>query len=257
MDKTNGTIGASFVFTDGTQKSVISPLGYNDNNWHHLAVTCANGNIILYIDASQVASNTGSTSLTIKNTSRRLVIGGFDRSIPDGFNGSLSDIRIWDVTRTQPQIALNYQIRLNGNELGLISYWKLDQETIIGLSLTAVTGFINSTNVTYNAVAENTSFPPEPTWSIIIFVSFVSSSVRLGAGAGKNGQQIGAVAVGAAVRAAVAGGDHEGDAAGSHRHELRVGRVDKVEVGRLGVARSAGALLVDLALRRLGPAPGD
>jgi hypothetical protein len=123
-----------------------------------------------------------------------LVIGGFDRIIGDGFNGSLSDIRIWDVTRTQPQIALNYQIRLKGNELGLISYWKLDQETITG-SLTAVTGFINSTNVAYNAVAEPTapSFPPEPTWSIIIF----GTSVRLGAGAGKTGQKSGAVAVGA------------------------------------------------------------
>lgn len=43
------------------------------------------------------------------------------------FKGELDDIRIWDVVRSQSEIAQNMDKELTGTETGLVAYYKFDE----------------------------------------------------------------------------------------------------------------------------------
>jgi hypothetical protein len=44
------------------------------------------------------------------------------------FNGSIAEVRLWNVARTHEQINADKDRILNGNENGLVAYWQLDDE---------------------------------------------------------------------------------------------------------------------------------
>ena len=130
---------------------------YTDNEWHHVAGTYTSrtyGTVTLYVDGVQVSTTSGYGGLsTVGNTITQLVIGNDSRNLDDlYFNGAISDVRIWNVTRTLTDIASSYQYRLNGNEPGLVGYWKLDQANATGYP-TTVTGFKDSTSNANNSTS--------------------------------------------------------------------------------------------------------
>ena len=45
------------------------------------------------------------------------------------FKGKISDVRFWNIARTAEQIAADKNKKLNGDEAGLVGYWKLDETT--------------------------------------------------------------------------------------------------------------------------------
>ncbi|MCI0644113.1 MAG: hypothetical protein L0332_36110, partial [Chloroflexi bacterium] len=54
----------------------------------------------------------------------------WDGDVPtDFFDGAMAEVRIWDHPRTQEQIAQNMELRLNGDEPGLVAYWPLTEQT--------------------------------------------------------------------------------------------------------------------------------
>jgi signal peptidase I len=46
------------VYVSGTD-TITSPLAYNDGNWHHMVATLSNTGMKLYVDGTEVASNSG------------------------------------------------------------------------------------------------------------------------------------------------------------------------------------------------------
>ena len=44
-------------------------------------------------------------------------------------NGMLDEIRIWNYARSQTELSLNMSRMLNGNESGLVGYWRCDDGT--------------------------------------------------------------------------------------------------------------------------------
>jgi len=144
----------------GTFIGLVSKSTFNDNNWHHVAGTYTSssgtGTATLYVDGGvDVSSVTGSyeglSASNITGIPTQLIIGSDDRGLYDRyFNGAISDVRIWNVTRTAPQIASSYQYRLNGTEHGLVGYWKLDQANTIynGNTVTGFNNFVNANNST-------------------------------------------------------------------------------------------------------------
>jgi hypothetical protein len=59
------------------------------------------------------------------------------------FNGQVCDVRLWNYTRSQSEIAGFRSWTLNGNETGLVSYWKMGEGT--GAVLNDATGNSNGT----------------------------------------------------------------------------------------------------------------
>ena len=148
-----------FGVTSGSSNTGLyansSPTKYNDGKWHHIAGTyiSSTGTVSLYVDGVLVKTasnvNIGATSIShYKNIP--IMIGSDAGQLPDDnatnrtFQGSISDVRIWNVVRTPSQISENYRYQLNGNEEGLMGYWKLNQSNATGYPV-AVTQFTDST----------------------------------------------------------------------------------------------------------------
>jgi hypothetical protein len=107
--------------------SIFSNAIINDGGWKHIAVTRVKttGVITIYIngvlDVTGTCSNRG--ALTVPSFVR---LGGM-QTATNFFNGSLDDIRFWNVVRTQAQIIANMNNELNGDEAGLVAYFKCNQ----------------------------------------------------------------------------------------------------------------------------------
>lgn len=99
--------------------------------WSHVAMTydTTTREMIIYINGKQVAQFTSSARINIlgNGTDRNFQIG---RSYDDSrdFNGYISEVRIWDIIRTQEQIASSIY-SVDPTTEGLVSYWKFDDMT--------------------------------------------------------------------------------------------------------------------------------
>ena len=82
----------------------------NDGEWHHVAYTFKSGEQELYIDGSNVVSNTGSATITLN--SYPLLIGRGVNRPQYCWNGEIDEVRIWDGALTTEQIedSFNYGI---------------------------------------------------------------------------------------------------------------------------------------------------
>ena len=150
----NGAVG--FGVTSGSSNIglyvISSPLKYNDGKWHHVAgtYTSSGGTASLYVDGVLVKTesnaNIGATSAT-HYTSIPIMIGcdagQLVGNLNRNFQGSISDVRIWNVLRTPEQISDNYRRRLIGNEDRLMGYWPLNQG--YGSGWTVYTSVIDKT----------------------------------------------------------------------------------------------------------------
>lgn len=129
-----------FGVTSGSSNTSLyvnsSPSKYNDGNWHHIAATytSSTGTVSLYVDGvfvnSATNANIGATSASHSPTIPILIGSDAGQTINSAtdrnFQGSISDVRIWNVVRTAADISNNYRRRLIGNETGLVGYWELN-----------------------------------------------------------------------------------------------------------------------------------
>jgi uncharacterized protein YjbI with pentapeptide repeats len=165
VDSTNnGSVG--FGVTSGSSNLGLyvtsSPLKYNDGQWHHVAgtYTSSTGTVSLYVDGLLVKTesnvNIGATSAThyisipiMIGCDAGELYGYLDRN----FQGAISDVRIWNVVRTQTQLSDNYRRRLIGNETGLKGYWKLNHGDGAGWGSLSVA--LDSTSTRQNGTLTN------------------------------------------------------------------------------------------------------
>ena len=117
----------------GNQK-IETGIKIPDENWHHWAVTWrkSDGQVLLYRDGTQVFSNTLAKEYTIQ-TGGSFVLGQEQDSVGGGFSasetytGSIDEVRIWNVVRSGQDIQNNKNLPLNGNESGLVAYYRANE----------------------------------------------------------------------------------------------------------------------------------
>lgn len=117
-----------FLFGDGV--SITAPLAVSSTSiplatFTHVAVVrdMLAKTIRFYI-GGQLAGSTSFALDRIQPGTGALVIGSGSTA---GFRGELAEVRLWSKVRTPPQIELNRERRLDGNEAGLIGYFPLDE----------------------------------------------------------------------------------------------------------------------------------
>ncbi|TAN75883.1 MAG: LamG domain-containing protein, partial [Magnetospirillum sp.] len=102
----------------------------NDGLWHHVAFTLtSDGTASLYLDGTLAGVTTGVTPLYITNGAGYI---GQTVSNTNYFSGDMSDLRVWDYARTQTEIQSYRNIRLTGDEVGLLDNWRLDDAVVSG-----------------------------------------------------------------------------------------------------------------------------
>ena len=136
----------------------------NLNKWYHLAfVRDDAGTGYVYVNgALDKSGSVGTGALPASD----IVMGFLTRIAGSGVNGRLADIRIWNTSRSQSQIATSMNRRLNGNESGLLYYWPLNEgtgSTVYSLATTA-TGTITSGTWVFDATLPCFGAEVEGSW---------------------------------------------------------------------------------------------
>lgn len=148
--------GSKLAFGVGnTDYSIISNAIINDGTWKHIAVTRtkSSGAIAIYINGSLDKTGTCSNYGTL-NAPSFVRLGGM-QTTTNYFDGALDDIRFWNVVKTQAQIAANMNQELNGDEAGLVAYFKCNQG-LPNANNTGITTLFDET-LNYNTLLSNFS----------------------------------------------------------------------------------------------------
>jgi len=105
--------------------TITSSNTINDEFWHHVAVTYDGNNMILYVDGDVAASTTVTDSITALS---EFVFGRRStESSTEYFSGKIDEFRLWDSARNEAQIEGTMNQVLNGDESGLVGYWKFNE----------------------------------------------------------------------------------------------------------------------------------
>ncbi len=112
-----------YVFSGGGWRSAGVGVAVDITQWHHYAGTFDGDSIRIYIDGNEVARSdfTG----TINADTGPLFIGWDDGQGGRYFKGRIADVRLWDRALREADLKANMNVRLAGNEAGLIGYWPL------------------------------------------------------------------------------------------------------------------------------------
>nr|NQU93946.1 VCBS repeat-containing protein [Bacteroidota bacterium] len=121
----------------GTGNGLPIGVGAEDGNWHHIAMTwkqnTENG-FKSYLDGNLVAQRTSSNTPLANIASN--VFFGSHHGTGEFMNGSLEEIRIWNIARDSIKIRESMHLPLLGQETGLIGYWQFNDGT--GMVLTDI-----------------------------------------------------------------------------------------------------------------------
>ena len=133
--------GALSAGHGGNYSQVVDPVTITTNKWTHVAVTydAANTTMRLYRDGSLVNSNTSVAS----NYSSETSYIGTHAGAGSYLQGSVDEVRIWNVARTQAQLKQNLLYPPANNASGLAAYYKLDDAS--GTTAINSTGGTNGT----------------------------------------------------------------------------------------------------------------
>ncbi len=121
------------------------------NTWTHVAITLNAGTLTFYING--VAS--GTAAVTFSQDNQPMNIGRQQPTfcVCNHFNGSMDELRLWNVVRTPAQMLTNMNNTIPTNSAGLVAYYKFDEGT--GSTTADATGNGN------NGTLVNT-----PTWQV-------------------------------------------------------------------------------------------
>jgi len=119
----NGTL--NFVTSvDGVWFETTTDPIMNTNQWYHVAAVVDETTVTLYINGTAQISQTFSGAP--RHSAQPVWIGEsfFPRRI---WNGSIDEVRIWNVARTADEINDNQTTEFTGNEDGLIAYLPMSE----------------------------------------------------------------------------------------------------------------------------------
>lgn len=183
----SGTVNFACTLTSTTAESNSTTV-VTDGNWHHIAATLGNETVRLYIDG--VEEFTTAAPEALNNSSFPVTIG---QNLQQGgrfYYGNMEDVRIWNVTRTAEQIKDSKNCELQGNETGLVAYYKFNQgndkaDNTTEITAIDATGTNNGTLNNFSLIGETSNWlagSPVTTGSIIPSAATVTTPVTYNQG---------------------------------------------------------------------------
>ncbi|MFQ6609240.1 MAG: right-handed parallel beta-helix repeat-containing protein, partial [Fidelibacterota bacterium] len=99
-----------------------------ENEWHHVAVTWTGNTVKFYADGELVDTRNDALANPIPTGGYNFQLGR--RADYNGYwlNGNLAEVRVWNIVRTEADIARWKDSALNGDETGLVGYWPLHND---------------------------------------------------------------------------------------------------------------------------------
>ena len=98
------------------------------NQWTHLAATYNGSKVILFRNGTALDSSNVYGDIEWLGAPTEIILGSFTKDgMTKYFNGHIDDVRFWNIVRTPQEIKLYRKVELEGNETGLIGYWRVDE----------------------------------------------------------------------------------------------------------------------------------
>ncbi|MCW1147585.1 LamG-like jellyroll fold domain-containing protein [Flavobacterium lacisediminis] len=189
------------VSTDGGTSGVSCGPSVVDNTWHHLAFVWKKNDIFAtYLDGILQDSRTAA-NVNLPIFSGDLVRIGSFNGASEFIRGNIDDVRIWNVAKSSTQINASKNCELQGNETGLLAYYKFNQGTgaannvgVTTLTDATSNGFNGSlinfslTGITSNWLAGSlATIPPTVTPTVIYNQGTTASALTATVGANGTG----------------------------------------------------------------------
>ncbi|MDD5026098.1 MAG: LamG domain-containing protein [Candidatus Peribacteraceae bacterium] len=113
---------------------------FQPGTWYDIAFSfkASSGTVDVYVDGEQIGSMTGFPT-TIKDSAADAALGNF---LGETFDGQIDEMRVWAVTRSGEEIAANRRMDLQGDEAGLVSDWRFNDNVLTDAALSGNT-FVN------------------------------------------------------------------------------------------------------------------
>jgi len=96
------------------------------NEWTHVAFTFDNSTDLVRLLINGVEVGNKRLRKNMPNTASLIRLGDHTYS-GDGFAGEMDEVRIWNVPRSNEDIASFVSTQLAGDEVGLIAHWQMDE----------------------------------------------------------------------------------------------------------------------------------
>jgi hypothetical protein len=117
---------AFYTFQSGANQIAFTSLNVlTAGNWSHVAAVRQGTSVRIYVNG---VDRTGVPNFHIDPAymaSRSATIGiNYE---PEAFQGSITEVRVWNYARTESQINTGMYGNFTGSESGLVGYWKLDE----------------------------------------------------------------------------------------------------------------------------------
>ena len=122
-------VGGHVDNANGLQLAQITQT-LNTSQWYHVALTYDQSNIEIYLDGISLGTTPITNDPDHTGDGQNLKIGVSETNaggLADYFLGQIDELRIWDVARTETEIRQKQFETVNGDETGLVAYYRFDQ----------------------------------------------------------------------------------------------------------------------------------
>lgn len=111
------------IYREYSEQTITASGVLETGKWIHLAATIDGSGIAkLYKNGEQIQTGEIHLPNTLKRTKNYI---GKSNWPDDYFNGKISDLRIWKISRSAEDIKNSMYLQLTGKEVGLVGYWRL------------------------------------------------------------------------------------------------------------------------------------
>ncbi|NQU68861.1 MAG: tandem-95 repeat protein, partial [Candidatus Marinimicrobia bacterium] len=139
----DGTLYGS-VYQSGTEYSTFSSETITAGEWNHVAMTwTSGGNLVLYINGGNESSVSTFTGTIANSAPIKIGVLSYDNS--RWFDGQIDVVRIWRTVRSQIEILSGMYGRMDVDETGMISAWRMDEGT--GTTISDLTSNSNNGSI--------------------------------------------------------------------------------------------------------------
>lgn len=153
----------TFSPTDFGSRHVTSETYLEPNKWYHVAGVYQDGDTFIYINGA-LDNTSNNSSRSIGSTHHGMVFGASHLGADSYFIGEIDEVRIWNKRIDQSLINQRYNQALQGNEEGLVGYWRFDEpngDVIRNSANPPMDGeLVNNPGFVLSAALEGTPFVP-------------------------------------------------------------------------------------------------
>ena len=117
---------------DGRKRRQVVSKGLVDDQWYFWAAVCDEGAGKLHLYRDGQLEDTADIDVKFEyDTSKMWNLFGaavLGHHTSEHFKGSIDEVRIWNIARSEDQIKEDMNRSLKGTEPGLVGYWNFDED---------------------------------------------------------------------------------------------------------------------------------